>query len=285
MALETYIWRWVLVGVLTCGVPWSVFAAPPFDPFAAAGINIRQVGVTLPRGEAFVDQSGRTVTLGDILDSRPVLLVPVYFRCPNVCGAALSNLFSQLDSVPYKLGVDYQVIAFSFDPRERDDAAREELAKLVSRWPALAHNSALHLLTGPGESSAALARALGFGYRFDDAQQQYAHSSAVAAITPGGRLSRWLYGLGYQASDLRLALTEAGHGQLGSVTEQLLLLCYHYDPSSGTYSSRIIVLLQIAGSCLVLAMGVFIGGSLVGEHRRRQSALRRRQSVERRPND
>ncbi|MDB6048736.1 MAG: electron transporter SenC [Pseudomonas sp.] len=265
--------RWFFMGLLLIGAPLVAAAATPFDPFAAAGIDTRQVGATLPRDLTFVDQSGRSVHLGDILDKRPTLLVPVYYRCPNVCGAALSNLFSQLENVPYKLGADYQVIAFSFDPREHDDAAREELEKLVKHWPRLAHDPALHLLTATAENSTALAGVLGFGYRFDDVQQQYAHSSAVAAITGDGRLSRWLYGLGYQASDLRLALTEAGQGRLGAVKEQLLLLCYHYDPSSGTYSSRIIVLLQIAGTCLVLVMGLFIGGSLLHERTRSRRDL------------
>ncbi|MEB0040035.1 MULTISPECIES: SCO family protein [unclassified Pseudomonas] len=279
MVLELRFFRGLLIGVLIACGPCLAFGDTPFDPFAAAGIDIRQVGAALPRDLAFIDQQGRSVRVGDLLDKRPLLLVPVYFRCPNVCGAALSNLFSQLANVPYTLGADYQVIAFSFDPREHDDAAREELAKLVSHWPKLAHDPALHLLTGTADNSAALARALGFGFRFDDVQQQYAHSSAVAAITGDGRLSRWLYGLGYQASDVRLALTEAGQGRLGAVTEQLLLLCYHYDPSSGLYSSRIIFLLQIAGSGLVLVMGLFIGGSLLGERKRR------RLQPEARPND
>lgn len=279
MGNRTSLAQWFLTCLLVCVLPEAATAAAPFDPFASAGIDVAHVGTALPRDLTFVDQQGRSLRLGDILDKRPALLVPVYFRCPNVCGAALSNLFSQLANVPYKSGADFQVIAFSFDPREHDDAAREELAKLVSHWPALAHDPALHLLTGTAENSAALAAALGFGYRFDDVQQQYAHSSAVAAITSDGRLSRWLYGLGYQASDLRLALTEAGQGRLGTVKEQLLLLCYHYDPSAGLYSSQIIFLLQIAGTCMVLIMGLFIGGSLIGERKRR------RQLMESGPND
>jgi len=87
-------------------------------------------------------------------------------------------------------------------------------------------------------------------------------------ITRDGKLSRWLYGLGYQASDVRLALTEAGQGKLGSIGEQLLLLCYHYDPRNGTYSSRIIELLQVAGVATVAAMALFIVGSLRREKRR-----------------
>jgi protein SCO1/2 len=258
------LWLWLLL----LGVPLAAVAAAPFNPFAAAGIDSRQVGTQLPRDLRFVDQQGQSLRFGELLDQRPVLLMPVYYRCPNVCGAALSALFSQLQNVPYQLGRDYQVIAFSFDPREATDAAQQELNKLVQHWPTLAQNPALHLLTGTAENNAALVGALGFGYSFDELQQQYAHSSAVAVITGDGRLSRWLYGLGYQASDLRLALIEAGQGRIGALKEQLLLLCFHYDPASGTYSSRVIMLLQILGVGTVLALGLFIGSAVYRERRR-----------------
>lgn len=256
-----------VLALLACLVLQPVMAQG-FDPFTAAGIDSSRVGSRLALDTRFTDQHGGSVRLGDLLNGQPTLLVPLYFRCPNVCGAALSTLFSQLANQPYRLGRDFQVIAFSFDPREDVSAAREELAKLIQHWPALANAPGLHLLTGDAAASQALADSIGFGYRFDPQQQQYAHSSAVAVVTADGRLSRWLYGLGYQASDLRLALTEAGQGKLGAIKEQLLLLCYHYDPQSGTYSSRIILLLQVAGVATVLVLGLFIGLAVRRERRR-----------------
>jgi protein SCO1/2 len=259
-------------GALVLALLWlmtlQLSVAQTFDPFSAAGIDPAQVGQPLARDTRFTDQHDHSVRLGDLLNGQPTLLVPLYYRCPNVCVAALSTLFSQLTNQPYRIGRDFQVIAFSFDPREDATAAREELAKLSQHWPALAIESGLHLLTGDAAASLALARSIGFGYRFDEQQQQYAHSSAVAVVTGDGRLSRWLYGLGYQADDLRLALTEAGQGRLGALKEQLLLLCYHYDPQSGTYNSRIILLLQVAGVVTVLALGLFILLALRRERRR-----------------
>jgi protein SCO1/2 len=259
-------------GALVLALLWLMAlqqsAGQTFDPFAAAGIDPARVGEHLALDARFTDQHDRSVGLGDLLNGRPTLLVPLYYRCPNVCGAALSTLFSQLANQPYQIGRDFQVIAFSFDPREDATAAREELARLSQHWPALATESGLHLLTGEAAASQALAGSIGFGYRYDEHQQQYAHSSAVAVVTGDGRLSRWLYGLGYQADDLRLALTEAGQGKLGALKEQLLLLCYHYDPQSGTYNSRIILLLQVAGVVTVLVLGLFILRALRRERRR-----------------
>jgi protein SCO1/2 len=241
--------------------------AQPFDPFSAAGIDPARVGERLALDSRFTDQHDQPVRLGDLLHGQPTLLVPLYFRCPNVCGAALSTLFSQLASQPYRIGRDFQVIAFSFDPREDASTARAELLKLSQHWPTLATEPGLHLLTGDSAASQALARSIGFSYRYDDQQQQFAHTSAVAVVTGDGRLSRWLYGLGYQADDLRLGLTEAGQGKLGALKEQLLLLCYHYDPQSGTYNSRVILLLQVAGVATVLGLGLFIVLALRRERR------------------
>ncbi|MFP3492836.1 SCO family protein [Pseudomonas sp. SIMBA_059] len=262
--------RLLRVVVLLCVWVAQLAVAQPFDPFAAAGIDTARVGQPLALDNRFTDQQGHPVRLGDLLKGQPTLLVPLYYRCPNVCGAALSTLFSQLANQPYRLGRDFQVIAFSFDPREDVGAAQAEQVKLSGHWPALTDEPGLHLLTGDAAASQALAASIGFGYRFDPQQQQYAHSSAVAVVTGDGRLSRWLYGLGYQASDLRLALTEAGQGKLGAIKEQLLLLCYHYDPQSGTYSSRIIILLQVAGVATVLVLGLLIAMALRRERRRAQ---------------
>jgi protein SCO1/2 len=258
-------------GALALALLWLMTlqpsAAQTFDPFSAAGIDPARVGEPLALNARFTDQHNRAVRLGDLLNGQPALVVPLYYRCPNVCGAALSTLFSQLANQPYRIGRNFQVIAFSFDPREDASAAREELVKLSQHWPALATESGLHLLTGDAAASQALASSIGFGYRYDEQQRQYAHSSAVAVVTGDGRLSRWLYGLGYQADDLRLALTEAGQGKLGAFKEQLLLLCYHYDPQSGTYNSRIILLLQVAGGATVLVLGLFIVLALRRERR------------------
>jgi protein SCO1/2 len=250
--------RVILALLLLCSMALQTCAAQAFDPFSSAAIDIARVGKPVALDVHLTDQQGRAVRLGDLLRGQPALLVPLYYRCPNVCGAALSTLFSQLANQPYRLGRDFQVIAFSFDPREDAGAAREELRKLSQHWPSLATEPGLHLLTGDAAASQALTRSLGFGYRLDEQLGQYAHSSAVAVVTGDGRLSRWLYGLGYQADDLRLALTEAGQGRLGALREQLLLLCYHYDPQSGTYSSRIIYLLQVAGIGTVMVLGLFI---------------------------
>jgi protein SCO1/2 len=91
-------------------------------------------------------------------------------------------------------------------------------------------------------------------------------------LTPDGRLSRWLYGITPDPTDVRLALTEAGDGKVGSWTDQLLLLCYHYDPKTGRYGSLIWTLLRVAGGATTMFGLAWIGLALRRE--RRQQAAR-----------
>ncbi|WP_230382350.1 SCO family protein [Pseudomonas luteola] len=249
----------------------TVQAANIFDPFTMTGID-QKLGTQVPLEARFTDQNGQPVRLGDLLHKRPVVLVPVYYTCPNVCGAQLATLFKVLEAVGYRVGEDYDVIAYSFNPAETPVDAQAERDKLRKLWPQLVDSPDVHFLVGVEGASKALSEAIGFRYRYDPDIQQYAHVSAVGVLTGEGRLARWLYGLGYQPNDMRLAITEAGQGQVGSLGDQLLLLCYHYNPKVGGYDNLVIRALQVGGIATVLTLAGFIGFSLRRDWRKRKSA-------------
>lgn len=256
-------------------------ADTPFDPFAAAGIE-QKPGAQVPLELSFVDVDGNRVALGDVLGDRPVILAPVYYRCPNVCGAQLASLFNLLSALSLELGKDYEVVAFSIDPRETPADAEAERAKLRTRWPQLVDSPHVHFLSevvpatrpepNPSHPAAGhrLAEAVGFNYSWDPEIGEFAHASAIATLSPDGRLVRWLYGLGYQPDDMRLALVDAGEGRVGSLGDQLLLLCYHYDPRTGGYDNLVIGALQVGGIGTTLLLGGFIGVTLWRERRKRE---------------
>ena len=273
----------VFLAVLVLLYGGPVMADAPFDPFAAAGIE-QKPGAQVPMGLHFSDVNGNRVTLGELFDGRPVILAPVYYRCPNVCGAQLSSLFNLLSALSFDLGKDYEVIAFSIDPRETPQDAEAERAKLRKRWPQLVDSPHVHFLSevapatrpepNPSHPAAgtALAEAIGFNYSWDPEIGEFAHASAIATLSPDGKLVRWLYGLGYQPDDMRLALTDAGEGKIGSLGDQLLLLCYHYNPRTGGYDNLIIGALQVGGIGTTLLLGGFIGVTLWRERHKQKGA-------------
>ena len=51
---------------------------------------------------------------------------------------------------------------------------------------------------------------------------------------------------------------EAANSKIGSVVDQLLLYCYHYDPVTGKYGMVIMNVIRISGTATVLVLGAFM---------------------------
>jgi len=105
---------------------------------------------------------------------------------------------------------------------------------------------------------------VGFHYKFDTATNQFVHPSAVMILTPGGRVSRYFYGIQYRSRDMRLGLVEASNGSVGSPVDQVLLYCFHYDPANGKYGFAVINALRAGG---LLTLGLLVGFIIVSLRR------------------
>lgn len=245
-------------------IPMRVLA---FDPFAVAGIDVKPEAA-VPLDLAFRDATGGSVTLRSVAAGRPIVLAPVLHDCPNICGVTLAGLAQSVRAQPFVAGRDFALVAFGIDSREGPAAALRSVEALARAYPALPRAS-LHALTGSADNIAQVTRALGYRYAWDERIGQYAHVAAVAVLTADGRIARWLYGLAPAPDDLRLALTDAGQGKLGGWRDQLLLLCYHYDPETGRYGSLVGWLLRVCGGATVVVAGGLIGLAVLRERRRR----------------
>jgi protein SCO1/2 len=115
-----------------------------------------------------------------------------------------------------------------------------------------------HFLTGEEASSTGLADAVGFHYAYDSVTNQYAHGSAIMLLTPEGRVAKYFYGIDYPERDLRLGLVEASHRRIGSPIDQVMMYCYHYDPSNGKYGLVVMNALRIGGLLTVGALAAFM---------------------------
>jgi protein SCO1/2 len=77
-------------------------------------------------------------------------------------------------------------------------------------------------------------------------------------LTPTGKISRYFFGVQYDAKDVRLGLVEASANKIGSPTDKLLLYCFHYDPLTGKYNVAVMNLIRLFGVLTVIAMAVGI---------------------------
>jgi protein SCO1/2 len=195
--------------------------------------------------------------LGDYFGTKPVLLVPAYYECPMLCTLVLNGVVSALRALPFDAGKEFTVVTFSINPRETSALATAKKEKYLEAYRRQGAETGWHFLTGDEDAIARLTRAIGFRYAWDAAQQQYAHASGIVVLTPRGTLARYFYGVDYAPRDLRLALVEAAEERIGSVVDQLLLFCFHYDPATGSYSRIALGAVRVGGGLTLLAL---VGG-------------------------
>ena len=238
-------------------------ATERFDPFTIADIEDR-LGAAVPEDLDLQDQAGRRVRLGDYLAEGPLLLAPVDFACRNICGVTLGGLFGALDDLERRPGEAFELLVVSFDPHARPADGAAAQAEYRERFETAA---GAHFLTG---DAGPLLDAVGFRYAYDPATEQYAHPAAVAVVAPDGRLARWLYGYPFETFDLRLALSEAGGGAIGGLTDRLWQLCFRYDPKIGAYTPAILNALKAGG----VLTAVLVGGGIAAALRRERARKR-----------
>ena len=226
---------------------------------AARDVSIEQKmdgQVTLEN--TFRDENDKPVKLGSYFGKKPVILVMPFYRCSGTCIAELNGMVDLFREMKFKVGREFQAVVVSIDPTENGEMAtmkKKEMLNLLSQPGA---GDGWHFLTGDQPNIKKLADEIGFRYKYLPQNKQYAHATGIMILTPQGKVARYFFGIGYEPRDVRLALLEAGQGKIGSPTEQILLYCYHYDPSTGKYGLVVFRVLQIAGLLTVLILGSFM---------------------------
>lgn len=260
--------RLYLTILLALLVPAALVEAGPasFDPLEEVAIDGRP-GARVPLDSILLDSKADPTTLSAISDGKPMLLVPVLHDCPNICGVTLSGLAQAIAAQDYQPGRDFVVVAFGIDPAETPSQVRSALDELGARFPALIETGGIDAVVGEPAAVAAVTDALGYRYAWDERMEQYAHVAATAVLGADGVLVGWLYGVAPDPTDLHLALTAAGEGRIGGFTDQLLLLCYLYDPETGRYGSLVWGVLRAGGIGIVAVLGGFIAWSALRERR------------------
>jgi protein SCO1/2 len=171
------------------------------------------VGQTVPRDLIFFDEKGGKVSLRQLTD-KPALISFVYFSCSSRCPLLLGNLAETLGKTDIKPD-DYRVINY---------------LKATGRpFP----GTTWRFLTGDKKNIAELTRAVGFTFR--EEKNGFLHPRALVFLSPGGTVSRYLYGMSFSPFDIRMALKEASAGSSFFNADRLSLFCFSYDPEENKY--------------------------------------------------
>ncbi len=212
----------------------------------------QKINEFLPLQTVFNDEHGQSHPLSDFFHSRPVILALVYYNCPSLCTMSLNSLLGTLKTMKETAGKDFDVLVVSFDSREKAPLANAKKASYLRQYNRPGAESGWHFLTGDQAAIDTLTRAVGFRYAWDEKNQQFAHASGIIVMTPQGKIFRYFFGIDYAPKDVVFTLQEAQKNRTGTLTERVLLYCYHYDPTTGKYSLAVFRIIQ-AGALIILA--------------------------------
>jgi protein SCO1 len=225
-------------------------------PLREVGYDQR-IGQQVPLDLAFRDEAGRNVRLGEYFEPgghRPVILVLAYYHCPMLCDMVLQGVVTTLKPLTFDAGKEFDVVVASIDPDETPEMAAEQEQDIVARYGRAGGTEGFHFLTGPQASIDALTSAVGFRYVYEKERDEYAHPAGLVILTPGGRVSRYLFGIDFPPRDIRLGLIESTQEKLGTAVDSLLLYCYHYNPAIGRYSTTVFNILRVAAGATLIGL-------------------------------
>jgi protein SCO1/2 len=232
-------------------VPSQVIARQSSEQTLQTVAFNQKIGQPLPDNITFRNANGERIPLNALAQEKPLVLVLSWFECPNLCPMLLDKLAAAAKRLPFESN-EYNIATISIDPGEGRAQAREFRQRLTQKYGDLVKS--WQFLTGSPETIAATTQTVGFQYAYDAERDSYAHPAGFVVIAPGGEINRYIFGIEPNTPDLKLALLEAGKGQIGTAVDQVVLRCYRFNPDSGQYNLAVTRLLQAAGGTFILAM-------------------------------
>ena len=229
-------------------------------PDALQDLGIEEhLGDYIPLDAKFATSGGDSVVLGDLLEEgKPVLLNPLYYECPMLCGLVIDGVINVVDELAWKPGKEFIVISISIDPNEDAMLAAKSKENYLSGMDST-EKAGWHFLTGNKEQIDRVIEAVGFEYKEIERTGEFAHSAAIMLLSPEGKITRYLYGISYDSFNVRSALYESADGKIGNTVDKLVMYCYQYDPDSGSYAPVAINIMKLGGLATLIILGIFLG--------------------------
>jgi protein SCO1/2 len=227
-------------------------------PAQLEGIGVDEhLGRTVDLNLEFIAENGYPVKLKDYFSKgKPVILDLIYYTCPMLCNLVLNGQMQVMREIPWTPGNEYEVVTISINPEESFDVSRRKKETYVGSFGRPAPG--WHFLVDRNDNAKKLAEQIGYHYRYDPTQEQYAHPASIFILTPEGKISRYLYGTRFRPLDVRFALAEASENRTSMTVEKVLLFCYQYDPTKHAYVMFATNIMKIGGALTILIVGWFL---------------------------
>jgi len=201
------------------------------------GVN-EHLGEMVPLDLTFINEKGKQVTLKKMMDGKPTMITLNYYKCAGICGPQLADMAKMLSRLDLAENIDYKVLTISFAEDEKPEMAAAKRKAYLSSMTRPFVQDAWHFLIGENNSSGILAEKVGFTYKKDISPSgavDYIHPGTLIMLSPEGKVTRYLNGIGQLPFDVKMAVMEAGEGKVGPTIAKKLLFCFAYDPKGKTY--------------------------------------------------
>lgn len=217
----------------------------------------RKVGVVEKLGQKidlslqFFDENKKLVSLGEIINGRPTLLLLVFYSCPTTCSVMMAELGNALGGVSKK--DDYQVLSISFDDEESPIAASRLKGNFIhlpgddfppNKW---------RFLWGNNHNVKKLTKSLGYNY-FKLEKHNFVHPNVLMSLSGDGTIIRYLHGPNFLPFDLSMAITEAMKGTPATSIKKILSYCFSYDSKGKKY---VFNAFRVIGTSIILTLIFF----------------------------
>ncbi|MBX2996782.1 MAG: SCO family protein [Bdellovibrionaceae bacterium] len=240
--------------------PSSTQTASTVQPKELQGIGVTEkLGTQLNLDEVVRNENGESVPLRTFFNgNKPAILSLVYFACPGLCNFHLNGLIEGMKPMDWSPGQKFDVIAMSFDPHEGPDLAKAKKATYMKMYERPGTENGFHFVTADEATIKRITEAVGFAYKWDEAQKQWAHGSAGIVVSPTGKVTRYLHGIMFDAPTIKMALNEGGQGKVGSIVDAMVMYCFKYDPQQSKYVLYAFRLVQLGGVVIIIVLGLLL---------------------------
>jgi protein SCO1 len=208
---------------------------------------MENLGAQIPLDLSLIDESGKPLLLKDFI-TLPTIVSFVYYRCPGICSPLLGGMVDVVDEMELVEGIDYKVLTISIDPREGADLAAQKKKNYLGNMKRKVDPNAWKWTVGDAKTIKTLTKVFGFGYK-QAKDGNFIHAASIMAVSPTGKIARYLYGTSFLPFDLKLALAEAAEERTGPTVAKFLKYCFSYDPAGRKY---VFNTLQVVGGLLLL---------------------------------
>jgi len=241
--------------LLACTVP-AAAQALKLPPQPAATFT-PQPGAHLPLDTVLVDASGAAAPLGHQFGGAPVVLVPVYYSCRNLCTTLFEGVLQALALSGLPAGA-YRLVGVSVDPHDGPAEAAQKQRAYAGMLPGGAAD--LAMLTGDAPALARVEAALGYRAVPDPAGAELAHAAGFVVASSGGRVTRYFSGVRFDPAQVAAAVKDADAGRVdrASFADRLLLLCAHYAPSSGLHNAQAMAAVRVVSMLVLLLLAGWV---------------------------